>query len=69
MSELCICGHPRRVHERLSDLYPAICSHVDPRSIDREPEPYEGVCLCLDFEAESVAAASGVRSDTEGGGS
>lgn len=49
--ELCQCGHPRRAHERLSDEYPSICSHVDPFAVDGATQPYVGVCMCFRFES------------------
>lgn len=50
--DLCICGHARNQHEYLSDLYPAICSYAEPRAVDDDTDLWEGVCLCLHYEAE-----------------
>lgn len=57
-TDLCICGHPRHLHVHLNEFYPAICSHVDPRAADTDPEPYDGVCMCLKFDPDTTEAAA-----------
>lgn len=64
--DLCVCGHPRRQHVCCSELYPALCVHVDPHPIAASSVDVveHHTCWCLEFRlAGSEDALAGAAGD------